>query len=78
MKATGPQKRRLWDLAVEVRRTVPGELTSDQAEALIAEFEKLPKLGALIGAPMVPRRSRKSKPERRVRQGRGYRKPVAT
>lgn len=77
MKATGPQKRRLWDLAVEVRRTVPRELTSDEAEALIAEFERLPKLGPLVGAPMVPR-SRKPRSDRRVRRGRGYRKPVTT
>ncbi len=44
-RATSEQRRELYDLAVEVRRTVPRELTVAEADALLAEFRKLPKPG---------------------------------
>ncbi len=47
-KRTGPHapagqelKRSLWKLAVDVRRTVPKDLTTAQAEALLDEFKAL-------------------------------------
>ena len=54
MKATGPQKRQLYDLAVAVRRTVPRGLTVEQADALIAEFKRLPKLPPLMPSAVLP------------------------
>ncbi len=48
-RATSQQRRELYDLAVEVRRTVPRGLTVAEADALLAEFKKLPKLD--LGTP---------------------------
>jgi len=82
VKATGPQRRQLYDLAVAVRRTVPRDLTIEQADALIAEFKQLPKLPPLMDAAsrragLVAEEPSKPKPPRRVRQGRGYRRAGA-
>jgi hypothetical protein len=61
--ATPAQRHRLWSLAVKVRRTVPKYLTAAQAEALIAEFEQLPRPGPLPGESMA----RKLERDRRER-----------
>jgi hypothetical protein len=61
--ATPAQRERLWGLAVKVRRTVPRHLTAAQAEALIAEFEQLPRSGPLPGESMT----RKLERDRRER-----------
>ena len=69
-------RRKLWNLAVEVRRTVPKDLTNAEAQALIAEFEKLPRHPVQLDSGARPRRDRE-----RMERGRkpapkhsGYRK----
>lgn len=70
-KATGQQKRELWDLAVEVRRTVPRDLTASEADALLTEFRQLPKLPPLIpedpATPGARRRPKHRGASRRVK-----------
>ncbi len=76
-RATAAEMRRLWDLAVAVRRTIPqGTLTSGEANALIAEFCELPKLGPIAGAPGSAIERKRAAKIHSVR-GRGYRRQSA-
>jgi hypothetical protein len=63
--ATNVQRRKLYDLAVAVRRPVPRDITAADAAALIAEFETLPKLGPLSPDPQDNRRDRKARKRRK-------------
>jgi hypothetical protein len=65
--AIPPKRSALWALAVQVRRTVPRDLTNAQADALMAEFARLPRLSPITTTI----------PSERHRKTRGNRRPVA-
>lgn len=66
--ATPEEMRRLRELAVAVHRTIPsGPLAAAEADALIVEYRRLPRLGALPShVERAPERTGK-----RARGGRG-------
>ena len=70
-RASGAQMDQLRKLAIEVRRTIPrGYVTAAEADALIAEFERLPRLGNLKPHETPAWRERQAQIQRRRKRGR--------